>query len=1239
MPQPVSDDFCAMALRAILSLMPPLTVSGLERRISKTHSKTFKGFRLKNLRTNMGWLRQIVHLRHNSPQLLIEIWLQMLAFAPEADQAFLKQYKKDDPILKVLSEEKREPGPGFSESLKNLETFTSTQAGLYVSELMLCLFDYEHGDSQAKLNNIVVIITSMLGRRGSTLPEHKRDASFDYFIELSNKFNQMGPIGLDETPLSLTLNTKAKAAAEQPQRRAEPASQPTRVGAPVFPTRAPKATASKASIASTPDVPATPTVVAPEVTPSEDTSEKSTALPPGPGSRTDVSRAVSASIKSWPQTSIEPQKTTPNATPTPTTTQTKALKGTPVEKAKAQSHTASATLSDSKPTAAELSDALTLQPVTRRWENARPAMTLRPAGMGERRYLGLMLQMATFFNFLIRAEEKGDRFAVVNDEEMRTLYPRYGAINVRSSSRTAIKSGFFVMDIAPQDLDDNYGGSSEHARRDDYQFMVSYDTLNREKRIYPASDLGLFLVVHPIDEPNFERIIPVVMPADLSASDMSSLVNSQVMLAWQGQYYGPVPLRESADGKLTVNFQSSSTGGLVSGFANPDGVNALLAFEGLFYSSSKNETRFINLEVVQTALLRPFTFDVMSDETLLKKVANLLPVDRQQQNTFYEAIEGQVAASDLFSKSPQVRTERYKRVSNLLIQAKEDKRFFDTLASIVTHAMKTLPFEKTDLFGQVVDRIVHEPHLVAQLEASREIAAKIDEERDKLLEAQEKRREVEHNLTQLEEDIRNNVEARHQKLLDDNERLAQSIAKKREAIATLDAIADLNEAHQRLETQLEEQRAQKAALEEEIHNLGTSLKDSVKKYRKYAFDGLIANQFLEAASEWNRGNEQEKLQTHAAQVMAIEPSTLAGEKLVRQLVQGVKAWRQYETNDILNLFIAVTQNFLTVLSGPPGSGKTSICSILAQVCGLNTVGDRLTPTAAWPNPEESNRFLPISVERGWTSKRDFIGYWNPLTKSFESADQRRYEAFRQLDAEARAGHQTLPYWMLLDEANLSPMEYYWADFMNICDARDANSVITLGDKMQYRVPDTLRFVATINNDHTTEPLSPRLLDRAMIITLPEVSWQGMGLENEVRHGEAGDPDWVVSWPALSEAFGPRTMTSGRREVEDILSAIYEQMAKGGFMLSVRVHKAVEHYVSAAAALMDKADYASSALVAIDYAVAQKVLPPISGSGEAFRHWLIALADLLDNFGLVKSKNEVRRIIEAGDARMNYYRFF
>ena len=38
-----------------------------------------------------------------------------------------------------------------------------------------------------------------------------------------------------------------------------------------------------------------------------------------------------------------------------------------------------------------------------------------------------------------------------------------------------------------------------------------------------------------------------------------------------------------------------------------------------------------------------------------------------------------------------------------------------------------------------------------------------------------------------------------------------------------------------------------------------------------------------------------------------------------------------------------------------------------------------------------------------------------------------------LDAEKRKGISRFPFVILLDEANLSPMEYYWSDFMNICD--------------------------------------------------------------------------------------------------------------------------------------------------------------------------------------------------------------
>ena len=37
-----------------------------------------------------------------------------------------------------------------------------------------------------------------------------------------------------------------------------------------------------------------------------------------------------------------------------------------------------------------------------------------------------------------------------------------------------------------------------------------------------------------------------------------------------------------------------------------------------------------------------------------------------------------------------------------------------------------------------------------------------------------------------------------------------------------------------------------------------------------------------------------------------------------------------------------------------------------------------------------------------------------------------------------------PYIILLDEANLSPIEYYWADFMRAADSNENNVFINIG---------------------------------------------------------------------------------------------------------------------------------------------------------------------------------------------------
>lgn len=148
---------------------------------------------------------------------------------------------------------------------------------------------------------------------------------------------------------------------------------------------------------------------------------------------------------------------------------------------------------------------------------------------------------------------------------------------------------------------------------------------------------------------------------------------------------------------------------------------------------------------------------------------------------------------------------------------------------------------------------------------------------------------------------------------------------------------------------------------------------------------------------------------------------------------------QYSRNTIINIAICMTQGFLTVFSGEPGCGKTSICNIFANVLGLNKIQYLVKNQDALI--ENVTRYIPISVERGWTSKRDFIGYFNPLSKSFDKSNGRVYDGLKILDMENKSDASRFPFLILLDEANLSPMEYYWADFMNVCDDLDMNSQV------------------------------------------------------------------------------------------------------------------------------------------------------------------------------------------------------
>lgn len=123
----------------------------------------------------------------------------------------------------------------------------------------------------------------------------------------------------------------------------------------------------------------------------------------------------------------------------------------------------------------------------------------------------------------------------------------------------------------------------------------------------------------------------------------------------------------------------------------------------------------------------------------------------------------------------------------------------------------------------------------------------------------------------------------------------------------------------------------------------------------------------------------------------------------------------------------------------------------------------------------------VPVGANWTENRHVLGFYNVITEEYNETPSYSLIKIAKKDINS-------PYFLILDEMNLSHVERYFADFLSAIESGQSIPLYS-NDNENYEldIPDNLLIVGTVNVDETTYMFSPKVLDRANTIEFPTMS--------------------------------------------------------------------------------------------------------------------------------------------------------
>lgn len=286
--------------------------------------------------------------------------------------------------------------------------------------------------------------------------------------------------------------------------------------------------------------------------------------------------------------------------------------------------------------------------------------------------------------------------------------------------------------------------------------------------------------------------------------------------------------------------------------------------------------------------------------------------------------------------------------------------------------------------------------------------------------------------------------------------------------------------------------------------------------------------------------------------------------------------------------------------------------------------------------DENNKYKIVPVGANWTDNANIIGYYNAITEEYQSTP-----TYDLINDSEKSNH---PFFLILDEMNLSHVERYFADFLSAIESNEPIPIFGKSNK-SLNIPNNLFIIGTVNVDETTYMFSPKVLDRANTIefdTLPVsdyINWnwddnfegdidylQSPLVDSDISNLNILDLKEILSKISCSEGNLLEVLTTE-------LNSFQYALKSSSFDFGFRVINEILRFMIVAWRYENSPDTWDNWERYFDAQIKQKILPKLHGSQKAIGNML---NDLFNLCLINPHNNEQARLFKLSKDNCKYY---